>query len=198
MVDWERLRHDPDIKYIEKLVEGYSYADGHSAVITDEKFCSLLIRRIRESKATIFNMIEFLYEVEREEPLSRDLQRLKDELDIFSDEIKARFCDWADLDEHWIRKLVWHDVSLIKGLEKLNEELQEIYEKLIRDKSLATGPGEDDRKLWEFVKSRLPGIGRQVDGMVVMFKEREGICNLRPLSLEKTYDKIREKIGEQI
>ena len=166
--------------------------------MTDEKVCSLLVRGIREAKTKIFNIVELLYELEKKEPVSRHLQTLKDELDIFSDEVKARYCSWKELDGKWLKNLVSHDMKLVMGLKDLNEQLQKMYERVLNDRSLVSESDAHEKKLWQFIDKHLPEIAENVDDLVVLFKEREGLCNLKPLSLDKTYEMLQDKIDTEV
>ena len=199
MVDWDQVRSlARETKRLEKLVKGYSYADRDQSVITDEKVCHLITSGIHEAKQKLFNFIDLFYSIEKKAPVSKHMQRLKDELDIFSDEVKARYCDWNDLDDKWTVKMVKRDDLLLKGMDKLNADLQRLYELVLADKALLSDSKRGDERLWRIIKTQLHDIEELIDDLVTLFKEREGICNLRPLSLEKTFQSIQERIERQI
>ena len=199
MIDWEQVKSSAsETSKMEKLVKGYSYVDESSATATDGKVCQIIIDRIRGAKNILFNIIEFLYEIEKKRPVSRHMQKLKDELDIFSDEVKVRYCSWKGLNLKWTIELIRHDLDLLNGLDMLNTHLQRLYESLLSDKSLLNESGPSEELLFKKMENRLCGIESRMDEMVKLFKEREGIVNLRPLSLEKTFKQIQERIDRQI
>ena len=199
MVDWEEVRSlASEAGPMEKLIRGYSYSEKDKAIRTDEKVCHHFVNGIREAKGILFNIIELLYELEKKEPLSAHLQKLKDELDIFSDEVKARYCEWKGLNVKWTVELVKHDHDLITGLEVLNMRLRRLNKEVLDDKALLSGDQDAENRLWEHVKGQFPAIEERIDSLATLFKEREGICNLRPLALDKTFDFIQKRIEKQI
>jgi len=199
MDDWEQVKSlAPETKKMEKLIQGYSYATKQLAVITDENVCQNIVKGIRQAKVSLFNVIELLFEIEKEEPLSKSIQILKDELDIFSDEVKARYCDWKEQNTKWMIRLIKHDHEIVSGIASLNIILQNMYEELLRGRSLLSENELEQGRLWAKLKKQLPEIEERVDKLVTLFKEREGICNLKPMSLEKTFKSIQEKISKQI
>jgi hypothetical protein len=199
MVDWKQVESlAPEARSMEKSIRGYSYEYKELALVTDDKVCHLFVNGISDVKNSIFQIIDLLYELEKKEPISKELQRLKDELDIFSDEVKARHCDWKDLNEKWTVKLVEHDHSLLSGLDKLNNDMQKLFKRVVTDRSLLSPDDKSQAMLWSEIKKQIPSLEKQVDELVRLFKEREGICNLRPLSLQKTYEKVKQRIDRQI
>jgi hypothetical protein len=197
--DWEQVKTlAREAIPMEKLIKGYSYADEYSAVATDEKVCDYVVKGIRQAKGTIFSIISILYQLEKKEPVSKEMQKLKDELDIFSDEVKARYCEWKGLNEKWTVVLVKHDHSIVTGLDVLNLNLERLYQSMLKDKALLSGDELAEKKLWKRMKKEIPGFEERVDSLVGLFKEREGICNLRPLALEKTFRSIQKRIEKQI
>jgi len=198
-MEWEKfVSGSKEAQRMGRLFKGYSYADKPESIATDGKVCGQVVDGIRQAKGTLFNIIELLYEVEKKEPKSSGVQKLKDELDIFSDEIKVRHCEWKELDEKWMAKLVEHDLDLVEGMKRMNEDLQALYEKVLASKALLSESEEVDERIWAPIKNALLDTEKQLDKLVILFKEREGICNLKPLALEKTYEKIQERIGKQI
>ena len=192
-MDWEKFSYEQkDVKFMESKVKSYSYAEKQIALITDEKVCTMFVLGIREAKSTLFDIIELLFELEKKEPVSKKLQALRDELDVFSDEIKARYCDWRGLPEDWMKKLVEHDVSLIRGLAKFNSELRTMYEGILNDKSLLEEQPQD-AMLWEQIMKKIPGFEQAADSLLSSFKEREGLVNLRPMALDKTYELVKRR-----
>lgn len=199
MVDWKQVKSlAREVLTLEKAVKGYSYADKHLSIATDDKLCKLVIGRISEAKSTIFSIIDLLFELEKKEPITVHMQKIKDDLDIFSDEIKVRHCEWKGLNIKWSVNLVKHDHDIVKGLDRLNGVLRRLYEKMMVDKALMSGDELAEARLWKAMKKELPAIEELVDFLVELFKEREGICNLRPAALEKTYKSIQERIERQI
>ncbi len=198
MEGWKKAKEETSIilKDLEKMVPGYSYEDGTEAIATDQKMGDLIVKAIRNCKNRLFFTIQLLYELQHEN-LNRDLEHLKDEIDIFSDEIKIRHCKWSYSSPELLKKLVRQDYRLICMLRELDSLLGQIHKDAAEIKEIRTGhkpefePGgvarlkQDTRKAFDLVKE-----------MVVLFKEREVICNLEPATLEKTFRSITREITE--
>ncbi len=201
--DWEEAKTSSLTKMnqISKIIRDYGYSNKTKSMITDEKVCDFLVKKIREAKEKLFRMIETMYELTEEKKLNKRLQKLKDELDIFSDEIKIRHCEWKDLGAEWLRKIIEHDAGLIAGLQKLNNDLEDISKEMIKFVKLRVdGKGEVmyDKKFWKDMENIINGIEEEIDSLVRTFKEREAICNIRAISLEKTFQKMQENIEEEV
>jgi hypothetical protein len=179
-----------DIKSISRTIKGYDYSSEHDAEATDVKMCEFMIEEIRKAKDALFHIIQAAYEL-HEERLNRHFEGLRDDLDIFCDEIKIRDFHWsADLSPEWLGKLVTHDSSLISQMGRLNQELDDVYRLFMEAVKLypeKTDPGHLE-KIREYIKL----LGKAVDRIVLTFRERDVICNLKPLSLEKTYQQMQD------
>jgi len=60
--------------------------------------------------------------------------------------------------------------------------------------------GEKDRNavFWKKISKLDLVVEEQLDGIVRMFREREALCNLKALSLEKTYKSAQKEISEKV
>lgn len=192
MVDWNKIETSMsiEIKAIRKFLKDYGYSDDSSAVTTDEKFCSFIIEEIRKAKDTLFHVIQNAYEL-HEESLNKHFERLRDDLDIFSDEIKIRHFEWSKgTAQEWMERLVKHDYRLIKNMRVLNEELREVHSVFLRVIELY--PKKTNPENLKKVKEMINLLDKVVDNIVLTFKEREVIINLKPMSLEKTYQRMQD------
>ncbi len=198
MEGWKKAREETSfiLKHLEKMVPGYSYEDETEAIATDQKMGDLIVKALRNCKNRLFFTIQLLYELQHES-LNRDIEHLKDEIDIFSDEIKIRHCKWSYSSPELLKKLVRHDYRLICMLRELDSLLEQIHRDASEIREIRTGhqpefePGgvarlkQDTRKAFDIVKE-----------MVVLFKEREVVCNLEPATLEKTLGSISKEMAE--
>lgn len=192
MVDWNKIETSMsiEIKAIRKFLKDYGYSDDSSAVTTDEKFCNFIIEEIRKAKDTLFHVIQNAYEL-HEESLNKHFERLRDDLDIFSDEIKIRHFEWSKgTAQEWMERLVKHDYRLIKNMRVLNEELREVHSVFLRVIELY--PKKTNPENLKKVKEMINLLDKVVDNIVLTFKEREVIINLKPMSLEKTYQRMQD------
>lgn len=179
-----------EIKAVEKFIPAYDYSSESRAEATDGKICRFMIEEIRKSKDHLFHIIQVAYEL-HEESLDKNFQGLRDDLDIFSDEIKVRNFQWSrDLSQAWIEKLIKHDYHLVQQMHKLNKELDDLYK--IFMKVVKLYPKKTDPKELEQVRKLIKLLEKVIDKIVLTFKEREVICNLKPLALEKTYQQMQD------
>jgi len=189
---WNKVKNKMsiEIKVIGKSIRDYDYSTESKAEATDGKICKFMIEEIRKAKDKLFHIIQVAYEL-HEESLNKNFQGLRDDLDIFSDEIKVRNFEWSrDLSQKWMDKLVVHDYNLVKQMQKLNIELEDMYKVFMKVVKLY--PKKTDPKQLEKVRKMIKLLEKVIDQIVLTFKEREVICNLRPLSLEKTYQQMQD------
>ena len=195
--EWKQAASETseDIKRIKKLIRYYEYSSRENSIITDEKICDFFVRKIREAKDMLFGMIETMYELQEEKMINKKLEELKDTLDIFSDEIKVRHCEWKDIDLEWIKKLVKHDEYLLSGLVDLNSFLENFSRDILKSEEIRSdGTVVYDKLFWEDMEGRAKKAEEQIERLVIAFRERDAICNIKPISLERTFQKIRKEI----
>ena len=197
---WEKAKGETSnlVKEIEKTIPGYDYSDKAKAIATDEMICEFFIKEIRTAKDKLFNIIGTLYELQLEKVMNGSFQNLKDELDVFSDEIKARYCEWKDIPKDWLRKIIRHDANLITGLQNLNKTLEDLFQSIMLELKKPKEEVMGDVKYLTRLKNEAKDIEKQIDNLVILFKEREIICNIKPASFEKTYQMLRAKIKKTV
>ena len=192
MSQWHMVRKSvpDDLRRVGKTIKDYDYSSEHRAEATDSKVCAFMVESIREAKDRLFHVIQVAYEL-HEERLNRHFEGLRDDLDIFSDEIKIRDFHWStDLSQEWLEKLVAHDESLIDQMKKLNSELDELHRVFMEVVKLY--PEKTDPGHLEKIRKYTKLIEKAIDRIVLTFRERDVICNLKPLSLEKTYQQMKD------
>jgi len=181
------------VKKMQKFIPFYDYSDKQMALVTNDKFCKLFLERLKSLNSMLFNIVNTSYELgmEGNEELNA-FQRMRDEMDIFIDEIKVMHVEWnKNMPQKWLEKLIEHDLSLIKDTDGLSESLEDILENITSDK-------ESNKEFWEKVAKDAFNAEEQIDGIVRMFMERDAICNLKPLSFEKVFKAAQKEISEKI
>lgn len=174
------------VELLEGLVPGYNYSHEDMAHRTDERLCKLLVYNIGEAKKSMFHILQTAFELHRE-LLLRDFERLRDELDIFSDEIKARAFEWdKNKPQEWMERLIDHDYRIVTGLGRLKADIKALEKAFLAS-------GEAPREL-KRLDSLIKPIDREIEELVMMFKEREAICNIKDTSLDKTFEAIRSRL----
>ena len=199
-LDWEQVVKDMKFRIdeIKAHVKYYDYSDQENSLITDEKLVEYMQDELRKAKSMLFDITDISFG--RQINLSKDFQNLRDELDIFLDEIKLRHCEWKGLNEEWIKKIIKTDLDLINGIKELNKKLDHVRREIldfkqikIKDHTVVYEPDfwkETEKDYWE--------LKNMIDHLVFSFKEREVICNIKRASIEKTLKKIEKELKEKI
>ena len=172
------------------MIPGYSYASKDLAHRTDEQFCMLMVENLRIAKGTMFNILHTAFELHRE-LLLKDFEAIKDEMDVFSDEIKARALHWDDRKSaKWLGRLVDYDYRILSSLGEIIKSARSLHKQFLSSKQSIPETRELDEATRKLRKS--------LDSLVVMFRERELICNIGDVVLEKTFDELRTRIRRGI
>lgn len=190
--DWTEVskKMNDEIKSVGKIIKNYDYSTEAKAESTDVKICEFVIEEIRRAKDILFNIINTAYEL-HEERLNKNFEGLRDDLDVFSDEIKIRNFVWNnDITAEWVERMVRYDFELISHMNKLNTELEEAYKLFM--KVVKTYPDKTDPNHIEGIRELTRLIEKLVDHIVITFKEREVISNLQPIDLEKTFQQMQD------
>ncbi|MBI4176707.1 MAG: hypothetical protein HY518_05865 [Candidatus Aenigmarchaeota archaeon] len=187
------------IREVERFVFPYDYATPDRCSATDDRICEFFIKQLRESKSKVFNIIQLMFE--RHIKGLESYESLRTDIDIFSDEVKARHCEWKDVDPQWVEKIIEVDLELIRGTQELLAVLHEIYSavveykkiRLIDHAALVYEPNIE-KKLTRYAH----GVRVMVGDLARTFKERDMVCNLKKLEMRKTFDRIRQMAGERV
>jgi hypothetical protein len=184
------------IREIKQFIKDYDYSDPEKSKKTDSAICSFFLEQLSQAENIIHDIIDLAFELQKENELTEILEKIRDEIDIFSDEIQARFCEWKNVPKEYLKKIVLRDSYLIIGVQQLTKNLEMLrseYLKLQKEKS-AFEYEKELKKLLLQTKE----IEKQIDNLAVLFKEREGLCNIKPISLKRTFDKIREDAKDNV
>jgi len=188
MSEWDMTMKTRAVKIgsLKKLIPGYDYSAEETAHRTDETFCSLMVENLKLSKKTMFNILETAFELHRE-LLLKDFEGLRDEIGVFSDEIRARAFKWdSEKSQKWLERMVDYDYRILTSLGNLIKGIQGLHKEL-----LSSGKGVRElRTLDEHTGS----LKENLDEIVILFKERDAVCNIREASLEKSFDSMRSRI----
>jgi len=184
------------IKEIEKSIPGYDYSEKHHIISTDEKMSDLVHEELRKSKKLLFNILEGSYE-QQKEGLTNDLQKIRDELDIFLDSVKIKHVKWPEtIPEEFLEKIVIHDSEILREIPKLNSELEEIEKQILGMEK--PGTSLFDRELLDKLNARTLDIKNRVAELINLFKERELLLNLKHVHREDVYEELRSGMETKI
>jgi hypothetical protein len=186
---WKQVKSkmSMEVEEIHKSVSDYDYSNKASAVATDEKICNMLVLSLRKAKNKLFDIINYCFET-HQDGIMNYMEIIRDDIDIFSDEIKVRYAEWG-LNQEFLEKLIRHDFELLTNLKKLNSMLDYFYKKILETDL------EAERKMFE---KKSGEVKKLIVNLVRTFKAREAICNIREISLEKTFERIKKDLEEKI
>jgi hypothetical protein len=177
------------IKEIEKSIPSYDYSEKHHIMATDEKMTDLIHDELRKSKNLLFNILENSYE-QQKEGLTNDLQKIRDDIDIFLDGVKIKHVKWPEaIPEEFLEKIVIHDSEILREIPKMNSELEDIEKQILGMEK--PGTSLFDRELLDKLNAKTLDIKNHVNGLVKLFKERELLLNLKHVHREHEYEELR-------
>ena len=183
------------IKELKGKLRNYSYKDEHDSLLTDERLCSFLVQEISEAKKQAFAISDLLFSLQLGEGLLPLTDTVRDELDIVSDEIKARYCTWKELKLPFMKKIVRHDFHLVQEAAALRENLEILLNGIITETKQRRKPG---KLFWKRIRGGLQEVRKNTRELVVQFKEREALCNIHPLTLERSFQNIQKEIQGKV
>ena len=194
MSRWKEARQKKAsmVRFIEKLIPVYDYSEDSRAEVTDEKFCELLTDIIREMKGILFNIINTGFESHKQF-LEKDFEKIRDELDIFSDEIKARHFEWdRGISQEWIEKVISYDFEIIRTTEKMRHYLNELFTRFVNAEKPGSRNFSEDK--WREMKKTADLLYDMAENLAVLFKERDAAANIKQGTFQKTFDSIRKRM----
>ncbi len=193
MIDWKEVRTALrfNVRKMEEHIPFYSYSEESKALRTDEKFSSLILNELRKSKKKLFDLLDTAYEMQREN-LTKDLHSLRDDIDIFLDELKARRLRWDnELSTRTIKEVVKLDVEILNNTILLEKEIDLLRHALASAKKTRAGFLEKDMQNIERGKEITKKIARN---LVVAFKQRDAILNLEKESDSMVIEHLKKQI----
>jgi hypothetical protein len=164
---------------IRRVIPSYDYSSEDLAHRTDEMVCQFLVNGLHEAKDMLFNIVNTLFELHMD-AVSHDFEDVRDSVDVFSDEIKCRHFDWDSCStEKWLERVIDHDYDLVLGLLRFTRELEDTIHAMKEASDMQT---------------HLDDLKNLLKNIVNNFKERDVICNIREISLERTFQSIQQEM----
>lgn len=181
------------LKPLKEKIKNYSYSSLESSLLTDERLCEYIQKSLSRSRKTLFSISDICFSTHTGSKIISLAEKIRDELEIFSDEIHVRHCVWKDVPPDFLQKIIRQDHSLLDGIDNLVKNLESCRKSIIS--SIGKKPGKD---FWEKIQKSLLKSKSQARDLAIQFKEREAMCNIRAIALEKTFQKMREEIRRSI
>jgi hypothetical protein len=187
------------VKEIEKLIPSYEYSGPHHVSHTDDMVKDIIVGELRASKKLLFNILETAYE-QQKEGMIKDLHKIRDDIDIFLDEVKIRHpIKWPEsIPQEFLEKIVIHDSEIIREIPKLNSRLEEVGKMLLDIEKERAGAVPFDREQTAKLHSRISEVKKLADELVKLFKEREMLINLKHIRHEREYEDVRREMETKV
>ena len=193
MIDWKDVRDSlrSKVKMMEEHIPLYEYSEESKALVTDEKMTSLILKELRKSKKRLFDLLDTSYEMQREF-LTKDLHSMRDDIDIFLDELKVRRLKWdRELSTQTVKEIVKLDVEILNNTLLLEKEIDELRKALISPKRRGRDIPEKDLEAIERGKAQTKKVART---LVVAFKLRDALFSLERKTDSILINQLREEI----
>ena len=194
---WKEASGDEHIRLrsLQHLIKWYSYQSKHDCELTDEKIAAHLVKELSLFKRHLYSISDMCFSLHVGDNLMRPLQMMRDEVDIFSDEIKIRHCEWDDIPANFLRKMIRTDHALFQGLEVLLADIDALFRSILAANKKKEKPSP---AFWNRTRKQLLGVRNTMKELVILFKEREAICNINPITLKRTFQQIQREIRDII
>ena len=179
------------IKKMDKTLSGYSYADKPHAFSTNQKLGEYLIKSLRKSKSRLFDIVQFLYEVQSEK-ISSHFEKYRNELDHLSDRIKVRHFEWHGLPEKFLQKILDLDRELMRCEKAIAQAVEEIYR-------LSVGFKRADHKEFDVkgIERASGKLEKIIRSMTMAFEKRSALIEIKKSDLELDYRRIEREIEQK-
>jgi hypothetical protein len=193
MIDWKDVRDAlrSRVRRMEEHIPAYDYSEEHRALRTDEKVVALILRELRKSKGKLFDLLDTSYEMQRES-LTKDLHSMRDDIDIFLDELKVRRIKWdREMSTQTAKDIVKLDVEILNNTLLLEKEIEGLKKALLSAKKTAGGFPENYLEGIEKRKAQAKKVAR---ALVVAFKLRDALFGLERKTDSILVDQLRKEI----
>ncbi len=192
---WESVQRDLSsmVADLSAALKTYSYADD-AARATDEQLAAFLMAQLRAAKHRLLPAMDRAFALAGLQPghagyhqFEHAATLLRDDLDIFSDEVKLRGFSWSALEPDWLKMLVRKDHELLQGCRKLVAAVEQLDADLGKADATVLAA---DAGFWPALAAHVGKARQLLSELVRTFKERDNICNLRKFEFSKTLAQI--------
>jgi hypothetical protein len=126
---WDTVRGER-MNYVEEIKRSlsfYGYGDEAEAAKTHKELCRFLQARLDKSGENAHLSMDFL-RGPRSGELENAMKRLKDDIEIFRDEVSSSYIEWRFPKAPVMRDIVDKDIQLVRNIsvvQKLTDEIRE-------------------------------------------------------------------------
>jgi hypothetical protein len=127
--EWVKARGESAnyVEEIKRYLSQYSYGDEAEAAKTHKELCKFLQARLDKTAENAHLAMDFL-RGPRTSELESAMRRLKDDVEIFRDEVTSSYVEWKYPRSPAIREIIGKDVELVRNMTtvlKMSEEIRE-------------------------------------------------------------------------
>lgn len=183
-----------DVQRLAKLVPGYSYAALEEAVRTDEHLCRFLGNSLRVTKNLLLSTSDLLFSLQLGAGLLDSLQQLRNDVDLVGDAVIIHRSPRAAIAPEFYVRLIRQDTALVSQAAALNRDVEILFNGILTQ---TRGRGLFPQDFWKRVGTSLVTLRKELRALEVQFKERDALCALPTLALERTYRTVREEIEKK-
>jgi len=202
MDSWEQISGDAfrQLGVLKQLVKGYSYETTETSLRTDEKLCTFITISLSSAKKLLYNISDLLFSLHLGEGLLDPIADLRDQVDILSDEIQVRHCMWKDIPPEYLLKIIKHDFALTEKVKRLNMTIEILFNGILNEtkKSRGNRSHRITPAFWHSVEQSMTVIQSEIRELAILFMEREVMCNIRPITLDRTFQELQKEIRRRL
>jgi hypothetical protein len=184
------------VKDIEKVIKKYSYRDEASSHRTDELISRFLIDSLFISKKLLYSISDLLFSLHLADDILDKIQDLRDEIDHVSNHIKIRNYKWKNIPHVFLVRIINHDHELLERAKKLNIDIEILFNGILTEAKKSRKGRLPEEKFWGSVRDSIRILSEELRELDIIFKEREALCDIHHLTLEKTYREAQKIIRE--
>lgn len=162
--DWEKARGE-SMNYVEEIkqeLKFYSYAGKADAASTHKEICRLLQARLAKANENVHLADDFL-RGERSGELDSAIRSLKDDIEIFRDEVGSSYVDWKSPKANIVREIINKDVQIIRKSDALAKAAEEMREAALS-------------KVTQVMTAKAAEANDLMKKLVYLFSDRERLC----------------------
>jgi hypothetical protein len=180
-------------KSMEALIPGYSYGEEHEALHTDERFTGVVLAELRKSKAMLFTLLDTSYQMQRES-LTKDLHGIRDDLDIFLDELKVRRLRWdPGISSSALREIIRLDADIHDSALLLESAIKGLEHCVLG----AGKPMEGDGDECEDIEGKKACVKSLIRKIMVAFRQRDALFNMERSVDSRLLEKLKREVEEK-
>ena len=185
-----------EVTRLSKMLKVYSYRNPESCTVTDENLFRFLTGGLSAAKNTLHHASDLLFSLQLGEGLLDAIHDVRNAIDILSDEMKASHIEWRQLPRQFLVRIIRQDNALVEKASQLNADCESLLSSILRQTKAGKRAGRYliGRDFWDSVRAALRKLEGEVEELRILFREREALCNLHTLTLERSFRQIQKEI----